>query len=326
MPVMSQIQWLGIDEIDPQDRTFATSLPWLPMDTLVESVRRVGVLTPLRISAGGAGKKRIVSGFRRHEAARRLGLAALPALFASATEAKELFIEALLDNLATRGLHDLEKAHALWKLHAEFGLGEQSLIDEFLPLLGIRADRFHFNYYLSLARLPETLGRALTEGLEAEIALKLLSWEEEGQLFFLAKVKSFSLGKNRQKELFVLLDELRSQPASPHSSLTDIWDGSGAAEIESEERLSPSERLQGILIRLQAARFPRISEYEERYNALKSALRIPPEIQFHAPRYFEGDRLNVAFAFRTPGELRRVADKLREMSDREELEEIFKLL
>jgi ParB/RepB/Spo0J family partition protein len=319
-------------QIDPQDRLFAISLPWFSLEPLMRSVRENGILSPLHVQPAGAGRFRIIIGFRRFEVARKLGFQEIPCIVREEESKFTLFVQALEDNLVTRPLHLLEKAHLLLKLRDEFGLSDQVLMDDFMSLLEIRTDRFHLQQYLSLARLPEPLQRAVLDPLEPEIALKLSSWKSEEQEFFQTLASKFRLGKNKQKQLFTLLDELRNSPAvTPSGSGTRVsapilWQQTGAAQIAEDERLSLSDRFAKAFEALYRERFPRLSSHEQEYEKLKSALKLPPRIQFHAPRYFEGEKIDVAFAFRSSDELFETAKKLEEIAQSDEVRRILELL
>ncbi len=319
-----KVEAVELREINAQDRTFAVTPPWWPIDPLIESVKRVGILSPLLIQAGERNQKRVILGFRRYEAARQVRLSVVPCIISvEKHNPATLFLQALLDNLAIRPLHPLEKAIALVKLSSEFKVTPERLVEELLPLLGIRGDRFHLEHYLQMGALPEHLQRSLADSLEPELALKLARWKDEEQAFFLNLMRNYQLGKNRQTELFLLLDELR---ARQKENLATIWEESGASQVEGDEYLPPAERLKTIVGRLRRLRFPRLSQYEQRYNKLRAILKIPPQIQFQMPPFFEGNRISVGMTFRKPEELRGLADKLRQIAEKKELGEILKLL
>jgi ParB/RepB/Spo0J family partition protein len=326
------LQTIPSEQIDPQDRLFAVSPSWFPLELLIQSVRESGILSPLHVQPAGAGQFRIIIGFRRFEVARELGLQEIPCIVREEESKLTLFVQALEDNLVTRPLHLLEKAHILLKLRDEFGLSDQVLMDDFMSLLDIRVDRFHLQQYLSLARLPEPLQRVVQDPLEPDIALKLSKWKGEEQEFFQTLASKFRLGKNKQKQLFALLDELRDSTAVTPSeggtriSAPILWQQSGAAEIEEDERLSLSDRFAKAFEMLYRMRFPRLSSYEQEYERLKSALKLPPRIQFHAPRYFEGEKIDVSFAFQSSDELFETAKKLEGVAQSDEVKKILELL
>lgn len=327
------LEIVRLSQIDSNDRLFQISLPWLPLDELIRSITQSGVLSPLRLHRVSPGEHRVISGFRRHAAAGRAGLQQVPCFVTSDDDTLRLFRQALEDNVTSRPLHPLEKAAAVSKLRRSFQVSDPLLLEEYLPLLGIPADRFHLQRYLNLASLPQSLQTAITKNLQPETALKLQSWTNEEQDFFITLVFKFHLGKNKQRRLFSLLDEIRAlllntalSPNQSGGSVVTIWHTSGAAQVEQDEGLPLPERYNQALGRLLQLRFPRLSEYETRYRALKAGLKLPPQIQLHAPPYFEGSQIRVSFSAANPEEFSNLLETLREIGESNELRKIFDLL
>ena len=328
-----KLEMVQLSQIDSNDRLFQISLPWLPLGELIRSIRRTGILSPLHLHRLSPGEFRIISGFRRHTAAGRTGLQQVPCFVTSNDDTLRLFRQALEDNLTSRALHPLEKGAAVSKLRRTFQVSDQLLLGQYLPLLGIPADRFHLQRYLNLASLPQSLQTAITKNLQPETALKLPRWTNEEQDFFITLVSKFRLGKNKQRRLFSLLDEIRAllrnsafSPDQSGSSVATIWHTSGAAQVEQNEGLPLPERYDQALGRLLQLRFPHLSEYETRYSALKAELKLPSQIQLHAPPYFEGSQIRVSFSAGNSEEFSSLMEKLREIGKSNELRKIFDLL
>ena len=330
-PPCDTVKMIPADRIHSEDRLFAISLPWSPIDQLSRSVGKLGILSPLHVQKTGSDRFRMVIGFRRYLSCQKLGVESIPCFVREQENELALFAEALEENLVTRGLHLLEKAHVLLKLRRDFRLEDQALMEDFMPLLEIRADRFHLDRYLDLAQLPESLQRCLLDTLEPDIALKLPKWMDQERDFFLGITSRFQLGKNKQKQLFALLDELRDLNRQAGSvweaeGLERIWQESGAADIEGDRSLSYSERFSRAFECLRRLRFPSLTEHEKRYEELKGALKIPPQIHFQAPPYFEGNRIDVRFSFADSSEMLKVAQKLEAMAQTDELRKILDLI
>lgn len=317
----SAFETVPLQRIDPTDRTFAVSVEWSPLDELLEGMRRFGILTPLLLQSREGGTYRVVRGFRRLAAARKLGLEAVPAWTVGEKDPLLLFLEALAENLGSRELSELEKGRAVWKLRRQFHLDEATLMKEVLPLLKVRPDRYHLVRYVKLGGLPERLQRAVADQLDPDLALRLVRWAEADQEFFLALLDRYRPGRNRQKQLFQLFDEL-----AQGKGLESIWNQSGAAATDADEKIPSAQRLDGILARLQALRFPTVTEYQQRLQDLKSSLGLPPGIRLTVPAFLEGDRVEIQLQAHSPQELRGQLEKLAEISQRPELKEIFELL
>jgi len=309
-PDLSTLTAVTVAQIDFSDRTFAVTPDWFPIDALITAIRRVGLLCPPHVERVSPERYRIISGFRRLRAASSVGLSGFNCLVRSG-DPGQLFAEALLENASIRPLHILEKANAVWKLTQVFSIAQAKVIDEFLPVLGVKPNRFEMNRLLDVSRLPRLLQEAIAfEGIQADIALGAARWNSDEQAAFVQAVRTLRPGFSRQKEVFTLLDELRGR------------DGESIVDLLS----SVPESLDALLRDLRSRRFPKLTEYEQLYQEKKARLRLPPEIQFQLPPFFEGEKIQVGFAVRTPQELKALAARLQEVADKPELAEIFGLL
>lgn len=310
--------------IDLDDETFAVSPVWYLSAALVDSVKRMGVLTPVELELAD-DRLRPVDGFARLRAALQTGVKTVPAVELVPSEPRRQFMRRLEARLATRPLDRLERALVLQKLKRRFHVPESILIRDILPRMGMRAERFHLRRHLELAAVAPRLQQALPT-LAADIALQLNQWKDEEQNLFLELLHRYQLSSSRQKELFRWLDEMRQGQAGKPGGVLTVWEESGAAAADAEAALSPHERLRQIVARLRAARFPTLDAMERKARQLRAALRVPPQIQFQWPRFFEGDRIRVGFSFKTPEELRLLARRLGEIAEKDELERLIELL
>jgi ParB family chromosome partitioning protein len=121
------------------------------MDELAESIRNHGVLQPLLVSEDGAGGYVVIAGERRWRAAKKAGLATVPAVIRERVEAKDELALALVENLQRRDLSPLEEARAFAHLRSEHGLSQAEIADQ------VAMDRSTVANALRLLRLPETI-------------------------------------------------------------------------------------------------------------------------------------------------------------------------
>ena len=320
------LEIVDLARIDGSDETLAITPRWFPMDRLAASIRCMGVVTPLHLQPAPAGKLRIAMGFRRYRAAREYGFRKVPALVWTRASDLQLFDCALAEKV-TGPLHDLERARALVKLRAQFGVEEESLIDRYLPLLNAPPSRHRLRVLLRLGRLDEVLQRAVHRSLDPETAFRLAAWRVAERELFLGLLKRYEPGRNRQRELFGLLDDLRSSERRRGSGGLDrVWQASGAGEADEDAGTVRPLRFRRILDCLHRLRRPHLSRHQDRYRRLKGGLKIPPQIRLQVPPYFEGDQLSVSFSCRNQAEFRHLVGRLEEMGGRAELGRIFELL
>ena len=96
------------------------------LEELRESIARHGILQPVSVRAIGGGQYELIAGERRLRAARLAGLATIPAVFRTATDA-ELAEMALIENIQREDLNPIEEAHAYERLLTEFHLSQEEL-------------------------------------------------------------------------------------------------------------------------------------------------------------------------------------------------------
>jgi len=315
---------LRVEDVDVEDRTYAVTPGWFALEKLRESIQTVGLLIPLRLETDAVRKLRLISGFRRLKAAQGLDIKEIPCIISSPKPPREVFMEALWENLACRSFTEVEKGVALNKLRNQFGSEESELIKEFLPLLELRPDRFHLERYLSIGELPEIIQKAMIlEGLSTDIALGISRWRKQEQVLFIELVARYQLGRNRQKGFFEMLRDLRK---TLRTTASTVWKQVGAEEIDKDSELSPQDRLAGIHRLLRAQRYPNLTQHEEKYRKLRNSLSLPSGTKLDVPPYFEGSRVSFTIDASSAGELRNLVRKSKDLLDRQELDEIFALL
>jgi ParB family chromosome partitioning protein len=146
------------------------------LDELAFSLREVGVLQPvvvrpIPVTENGESFE-LVMGERRWRAARRAGLATIPAII-RATSDDDLLRDALLENLHRSQLNPLEEAAAYQQLLEDFGCTQDELADR------IGRSRPQISNTLRLMRLPALVQRRLASGaLSAGHARALLAVED----------------------------------------------------------------------------------------------------------------------------------------------------
>lgn len=131
------------------------------LDELAYSLREVGVLQPVvvrPIPATDDGESfELVMGERRWRAARRAGLASIPAIIRETSD-DDLLRDALLENLHRSQLNPLEEAAAYQQLLEDFGCTQEELADR------IGRSRPQITNTLRLMKLPPLVQRRLASG------------------------------------------------------------------------------------------------------------------------------------------------------------------
>ena len=95
------------------------------LDELAASIREHGVMQPMLVRPIDGGRFEIVAGERRWRAAKRAGLAAVPALVKAVPDQSALAL-ALIENIQREDLNPLEQANGIHRLIDEFGLTHEA--------------------------------------------------------------------------------------------------------------------------------------------------------------------------------------------------------
>ncbi|HEX2046545.1 MAG TPA: ParB/RepB/Spo0J family partition protein [Acidimicrobiales bacterium] len=153
----SVFQELPIGAISPNPRQPRTQFDEETLAALTASVRELGVLQPVLVRATGGGAYELIAGERRWRAAKRAGLALIPAIVRTVDDTTSLE-QALVENVQREDLNPLDEAAAYQQLLEDFHLTH----DELAARVG--KSRAAISNTLRLFQLPPTVQRMVAEG------------------------------------------------------------------------------------------------------------------------------------------------------------------
>lgn len=179
---VSGLRDIPVSSIQPNRHQPRTVFDEESLNSLVESVRALGVLQPVLVRpADTEGHFELIAGERRWRAARRAGLATIPAVVRTVEELGALE-QAVVENLHRADLNPLEEAAAYQQLIEDFGLTQEQAAKR------VGKSRSSVANLLRLFQLPPTVQRAISEGsLSAGHAKALLSTPDRAFQEALAK-------------------------------------------------------------------------------------------------------------------------------------------
>lgn len=173
---------LPVSSIHPNRHQPRTVFDEAALNSLVESVRSLGVLQPVLVRpSDDDGQFELIAGERRWRAARRAGLHTIPAVVRSVEELGSLE-QAIVENLHRADLNPLEEAAAYQQLIEDFGLTQEQAAGR------VGKSRSAVANLLRLFQLPPAVQRAISDGsLSAGHAKVLLSTPDRAYQEALAK-------------------------------------------------------------------------------------------------------------------------------------------
>jgi ParB family chromosome partitioning protein len=170
----STLRDLAVGSIGPNPHQPRRHFDEEALSSLVASVRELGVLQPVLVRAVGEGAYELIAGERRWRAAKRAGLATVPALVREVDDLSSLE-QAVVENLHRQDLNPLEEAAAYQQLIEDFGLTHEHLA------VRVGKSRAAVTNTLRLFQLPPSIQRQVAEGrLSAGHARALLGTPDRG--------------------------------------------------------------------------------------------------------------------------------------------------
>ncbi len=154
----SVFQEIPLSQIRPNQHQPRKSFDEEAMSALVDSIRVVGILQPVLVREVASGEFELIAGERRYRAARRAGLASVPALVKGADDASSLE-QALVENVHRENLNPLDEAGAYQQLIEDFGLTHEDVGRR------VGRSRVAVTNALRLFQLPPSVQRLVRDGL-----------------------------------------------------------------------------------------------------------------------------------------------------------------
>jgi hypothetical protein len=311
---------MPFEEIDVESEIFRISEE-LNMPAILESLREIGQLNPVILMERGE-RNIVVCGFRRVRAMKNLGLPRiLVRRLPKDSDPSRAFAMALWDNLSHRQLDPLEKARVLSNLRNHFGVPEDAIIRDYLPLLALSPAANVLRSYLLLHRIHPALRKCLAEGRLTHSSLSAIAAMPEAVQNRIAPLMDkIRLSSSFQKKFLRLLDDLASTTKiQPEEQLNRPE----ILEILEDSRLSPFQRGEKVYEALYRFRNPRLSQATDQFLAQLKGIQLPGAIRIRAHPFFEEPGLHVEFDAADPEGFQDLAAALQQAAGSLEFKNLF---
>jgi ParB family chromosome partitioning protein len=231
---------LAVTAVRPNPRQPRAHFDEEALAALTASVREVGILQPILVRHLADDQYELIAGERRWRAARRVGLATVPAIIRTATESESLE-QALIENLNREELNALEEAAGYQQLIEDFDLTHEQLATR------VGKSRVAITNALRLFQLPPSVQRLVAEGrLSAGHARALLGTPDRAFLEALArKAANEQMSVREVEEAVRQRGQVASAAAGPSARAPGRLRPPGILELEEllAERLSTRVRV-----------------------------------------------------------------------------------
>lgn len=278
---------------------------------LVDSIGRVGILSPPILMPRGAQSYQIVTGWGRLAAwLARYGDKPLLCLVLDAgTREEDCLTIALEDILRQRPATAVEIALFLKKIGRH--LDHARLAERFLTILGLPENTAVIDQYLSLLKLEDPIIMAVHNGrLNARLAFELARQSIRDRLAVFDVVDRLHLSVSNQKKFYAGAVELASRRKT---SLLNILADNRTLEILSHPSANVPQQTAMLMNWLDQQRFPRLHQAEAAFRQFRKDLQLTPEMTLeHAPS-FERDSLTLSISFTDADRLRHCLPHIRKI-------------
>ena len=307
-----ELKTIPVKAISIEDRTFVITTE-RNNELLQKSIEQVGLLyAPYIYFDTHAQYYRIVSGLRRINACITAGWKEITACVVDkGCDEKELFLLSFYDNLSHRVLNPVEQARAAHRLLDYFAAN--TVISEYLPLLGLPPTEKTLNQLLSVARLEPEIQDAVVQGSICEtVAAKLALLREEDRTALFGLFSQVHASASKQEEIVSCCMDISLRDGT---TCSEIVRDQEIQQIFTADKHSLSQKGDRVRALLRRRRFPRMSEHEERFLQQRRKLRLPGGVQLLPPPSFEGGKFRVEIEFDCAADLREKAGAVKSMAE-----------
>lgn len=317
---MGTIEEVPIADLDLEDQTYRSSLD-RDIGSLLSSMRKLGLLVPLKVQKKGDGL-RVVSGFLRAEAAVQLSMKKVMVQVVNPGDPLQTLLCSLHENLFTRGFSWIERTWVLEKALGEFQASQKWATSELLPAMGLEpADRILTQHMLATS-IPFDLRRKLAlHGCSLANATRIASMELEDQRALSELLSCVHMSENILRQCLDLLREVELRDGLKARDILSSPELKGALEQRKGDRVQKGEAVRAHLLRL---RMPILSHLRDRFERAKKGLSLPRKISLQTDSFFETKGVTVTFHAKNPNEFIEIAEKLKQASSKAEaIRELF---
>lgn len=291
------------------------------IQSIVESIRNIGLINFPILEEKTSGSYRIVCGFKRVIACRRLSMPSIPCRVVNSGCSKiECLKLAVTDNTVTSRPGLLEEARAITKLRALCDHDDD--LPRIAGTLGMNVNMPLAEKYGVLCRLPAQLQQLVEDDvLSMKIAIDLFMLDRKTAHAIAGLFESLRPTASHQKEL---ISSLRAISALRDIPVAELLTAAPLIGIITNDNLDRKRRIQLLRAALRKMRYPHISRFEASFSQNLKKMGLPQGVSLHAPRDFESPVYTFAVNFENIDELRQKADLLKKFSETNELIAILK--
>ncbi|OKY74156.1 MAG: hypothetical protein BM485_15225 [Desulfobulbaceae bacterium DB1] len=286
------ISRITLRHIDFADDTYALLPPYCTEEipsSLVDSIKRYGILHPPIVKEKSAASFVIVAGRKRLRIAMEqcAGVTCDCIKLTEKTSEAETLGLCLEERLLGKPLSPVERA--TFFLKALQWLDEKQLAENHLPLMQLSPSVYLIQRDLKLLELEEPLVIAVHEQhLEEKVAFELSKLSFSDRMALFEMINNLRLSVGNQKKLVVTSRELSARKSI---TICELLSGTEVAAIINHPEANVPQKTANLMKWLSSQRFPRFSEAEKNFHQFTAGLALPTEARLEHSLSFEKNEL-----------------------------------
>ena len=313
----SRHKFVNLSEIDFGDDTFRISTN-KQVDDLMLSIDHIGILhLPLLLKKGTS--YRIICGFRRIEACRRLNWPKFEAIILDPDTMRLKCIKyAITDNAFQRSLNLIEKSRCIEML-SDFFLDINRLSSE-LSVLGLTEHPSMIKKLKGICHLPEPFQNSiLSNTISLAMVLELAGMSEDDAKALIILFNTLKLGLNTQREIVTLVKDIAMRE---DKSILQVFEESHLNKILANKNLDKNQKVHNIRLYLKQRRFPTIAIIEKSYEKYHQKLNLDKRFKLIKPTNFDSPTYTLQLSFNNMTQLKSLKTAFDDLTENPYLKKI----
>ena len=316
------LQYIQIVQINVADDSFRiTFAPCL--DELKNSIKGVGVISPITLRHTQEGTYQVVTGYKRFLACQELNRQTIPALIYEPHDLSPMqaFLYNLHDNIFTRELNVIEKYNICTKLVKTYAVTEEEVVKQYLPLLKEEPSYKILHQLLALGQLIEPMKTHIVEkGVAPSSAARIAEFTPSTQSSLFNVLTHINPSTNKLNELLTMIREIAARDGL---SVEDVLQRYQLLTIVADPTVAAPEKVSALRQPLRSVRLPHLTERQKQLTDMIQGLQLPQTARLVADPYFEDPKLKLEYQFSDPEELSVLVTKVQEAFEKQQWQKIF---
>lgn len=291
---------IHLTEIDRNHTTFLLSYGY-DLGPLKQSLDRVGLINPPVVRKDPDKGLQIICGSKRVAALGELSVSSFPCrIVPSGTGDEECLLLNLYDNASLRVFNPIEKSMAIQGLQRFYP--EEKIAQDFLPLLDLHPHKTQLELFKPLCSLEGRVKDAVVAGtIDVRTALELARMDPESRQPLSSLLIELRLSVSKQAALIEYISEIALRE---NVSRDDVMHNQQIQSVLEAEQLNLPQKADTIIRYLRGRRYPQLTEKERAFKQQLKDFKLPRDVQFTPPPYFEGNRYCLTLHFASLKQLR----------------------